>query len=434
MNAFRQDLTKWALHFIHDYNPVFVPGEQVAAYETFYGFPYHENREIDTRFDDWRIKDIEHFPSGYEPSAFEILLKILTDGHIRTTWAFRKGRPTIYGPRAAACFTEMPLYALIEYAKTRSIESVGPYAIAVPKEELFRAGARPVIYGLSGIHREQTSRDSENKGWPRKLESDCGISEKEQFRYVAMSHEPGRIIDWSHEREWRWVDHLDQCSCPGIPIWLADEPFSFSEVYVVVPSNTEVEPVLNLLRELYDTGQNDYFHQFCRRTLKATSVIALDQLEAGRSNQEMRSLRLEEVPSSSLNVFERPEASTELVEKVRAVLDEAKEAADHAALEFLSSAQRTQDGKHIADVAGWASLVIADSQSPLVSALQKLDSENDVSINTIAGIGYIVPEIGGLGWGNEQALSIAEEAVRAAKRVFENHFPEVFFRVRTRWD
>ena len=428
MNASRQDLTKWAMHFIHDDSPLSAPGEQVTAYDTFYGFPYHENKEIDTRFDDWRIKDIEHFHPGYEPSAFEILLKILTDGHIKTTWAFRKGRPTIYGPRAAACFTEMPLYALIEYAETRSSTSVGTYAIAVPKEELFRVGARPVIYGLSGNHREQAPRDSENKVWPRKLESDCGISEKEQFRYVAMSHEPGKIVDWSHEREWRWVDHLDQCSCPGLPIWLAEEPFSFSEVYIVVPSSTEVEPVLNLLRELYDTGQNDYFNQFCRRTLKATCVIALDQLEAGRNDQEMRSLRLEELPSSSLSVFELPEVSTELVEKVRAVLNEAKEAADHAALEFLSSAQRT------ADVAGWASLVITDSQSPLVSALQELDNENDVSINTIAGIGYIVPEIGGLGWGNEQALSIAEAAVNAAKRIFENHFPEVSFRVWTRWD
>ncbi len=434
MNASRQDLTKWAMHFIHDDSPLSAPGEQVTAYDTFYGFPYHENKEIDTRFDDWRIKDTEHFHSGYEPSAFEILLKILTDGHIKTTWAFRKGRPTIYGPRAAACFTEMPLYALIKYAENRSSTSVGMYAIAVPKEELFRAGARPVIYGLTGNHREQAPKGSENKGWPRKLESDCGISEKEQYRYVAMSHDPEKIVDWSHEREWRWADHSDQCSCPGLPIWLAEEPFSFSEVYIVVPSSTEVEPVLNLLRELYDTGQNDYCNQFCRKTLKATSVIALDQLKAGRSDQEMRSLRLEEVPSSSLNVFERPEAPAELVEKARAVLNKAKKAADQAALDFINSDQRTQDGKHIHDVTGWALLVITDSQSPLVSALQKLDSENDVPPNTTAGIGYRIPGIGGLGWKNYQALSIAEEAVCAAKRIFENHFPEVSFRVWTKWD
>ena len=434
MNTYRQDLTKWALHFIHDYNPEYAPDDQLKAYETHFGFPYHENREIDDRFDDWRIKDEEHFPVGYEPIAFKVLLKIISDGHIRTTWAFRKNLPTVYGPRAAACFTEMPLYALIDYARGRPSNAVGPYAIGIKKRELFQAGGRPVIYGLSGSHVEQVPIQATNKGWPRKLDFSCGIAESEQYRYVAMSKNPERPIDWSHEREWRWVDHKDQCSCPGLPIWLSDEQIFFSEVFVVVPKLAEAKPVLNLLRELYDAGQNDYFHSFCRKTLKATSVVALDQLDTDISDEEVKNVRLEDIPASRMQEFKQPEASPELVEKVRSVLVEAREAADNAASEFIKTAPRTRDGHHIADVAGRANLVVHDSQSPLVSALQKLDRDSGDRIHTFADIGYIVPGIGGLGWKGEQALSIAQEAVRAAKSVFEKHFPDVTLGIRTGWD
>ena len=433
MNASRQDLTKWALHFIHDYNPDYTPADQMIEDETHFGFPYHENREIDDRFDDWRIKDEEHFHSGYEPSAFEVLLKIIDDGHIRSTWAFRRNRPTVYGPRAATCFTEMPLYALVDYAKVRQTDAVGLYAIGVLKKELFQAGGRPVIYGLSGKH-VVSSRQSTDRGWPRKLAPSCGIAETEQYRYVAMSQDPQRPIDWSHEREWRWVDHKDQCSCPGLPIWLSNEPISFSAVLIVVPKSTEINRVLNLLKELHDAGQNDYFHPFQRTTLNATRVVALDQLRTDTADVEAKNLRLEDIPTSRLQDFKQPKASPELVEQVRAVLVEARKAADDAASEFLKTAPRTPDGRHIADVAGWAELVVYDSQSPVVSALQKLDKESGDRIHTIAGIGYLVPGVGGLGWKEEQALSIAEEAVHAAKSVFEKHFPDVSFGIWIRRD
>lgn len=368
--------------------------------------------------------------ADYPPDldALQVLLKIITDGHIRASWAFRNGRPTVYGPRAAVCFTEMPLYALVKYAKQRSNDSVRTYAVGILKRELFAAGGRPVIYGLSGKHVERKLKRPFNRGWPRYLAPACGIDDTEQFRYVAMSADPERLIDWSHEREWRWVDHEDQCSCPGLPIWLFEEPFSFSRVFVVVPDSTEAERVLDRLQELHDTGANDFDHLFCRRTLEATSVIALDRLDMDPPNSEGKPLRLEDVPAVQIQNFVRPTASLQLTEKARRVLAEAQLAADSAAQALLESARRTADD-HVADVAGWAHLVVRDARSPLVSALLKLRAGR-----VVPGTGCYVESIGGLGRRNDQALALAEAAVKAAMSVFEKHFPDNSFGIETRWD
>lgn len=424
----RHDLSEWALHFTHDYNSNAEPIDPIINFDLYEGFPYHENKELNDRFYPWRISD-DDFPIDPDPDALQVLLKIITDGHIRATWAFRKNRPTIYGPRAAVCFTEMPLYALIDYAKTRPKDAVGTYAIGVLKKELFKAGGRPVIYGLSGKHIEHRSSSAAGKGWPRKLDLSCGIAENEQYRYVAMSADSHRPIDWSHEREWRWVDHQDRFSCPGLPIWLAeDEPTLFSRVFVVVPNEAEVERVLDRLKELYDAEANDSDFLFSRQTLKATSVIALDQLETDPNNAGFRNLRIEDIPTASILDFKLPEATPELVEKVRSVLAEARTAADQAAAAHLESARRDISSQHVADVAGWAQLSVYDAQSSLVSALLELEEAYPVP-----GTGHYI-KIGGLGWSGDQALSLAEAAVKAAKSVFEEHFPNSSFGIETRLD
>ena len=423
MNARREDLSEWALHFVHDYNPEADPDDSMIDFDHYDGFPYHEDKKISDRFDSWRISD-EYYPIDPDPDALQVLLKIITDGHIRASWAFRNGRPTIYGPRAAVCFTEMPLYALVEYAKQRRKDSVRTYAVGVLKRELFATGGRPAIYGLSGKHMERRPNGTDYRGWPRYLAPSCGLAETEQFRYVAMSMDSQRPIDWSHEREWRWVDHEDRCSCPGLPIWLAEEPISFSRAFVVVPDEAGIERVIDRLQQLHDAGANDADFLFSKKTLEATSVVALDQLkdvDAGR-------VRLENIPANHIRSFDRPAVSPEFVEEVRTVLTKARTAADRAAAEHLKSAQRTKDG-YVADVAGWAHLIVYDSQSPVVSALLQL---GEAWPNP--GTGYYVNEIGGLGWKNEQALSLAEAAVEAAKSVFEQHFPDVSFGIHTRWD
>ena len=425
MKSTREDLTAWALHFIHDFSPSADPAYLTINHNHGDWFPYHENQAKNDRFESWKFSDntIEDFA----PNAIQVLLKIVTDGHIRATWAFRNNRPTIYGPRAAVCFTEMPLYALLNYAERRSDESVKNYAVGILKDELFAAGGRPVIYGLSGTHLEQESR-AELK-WPRKLAPSCGISEAEQYRYVAMSSDPKRPIDWSHEREWRWVDHEDRCSCPGLPVWLSEEPISFSRVFIVVPSRTEAEQVMNRLMLLQDTGESNFGELFCRETLRATSVIALDGLDSEIGEIDARHLRLEDIPASHILQFDRPQVPREFVEKVRDVLCEAQIAAKDAEKRCFESAPRAADGRRVGDVAGWAHLYIHDAQSPLVAALLKLQA-----VFPVAGSGYYFLNIGGLGGEKDSALCLAEAAVGAAKSVFEKHFPTASFTIETRWD
>ena len=84
---------------------------------------------------------------------------------------------TIYGPRAAVCFTEMPLFALEQYAEQRGKDSVEKYAVGVLKRELFAAGWRPVIYGLGGKHMERRPQGTNFGGWPRYLDPSCGLGE-----------------------------------------------------------------------------------------------------------------------------------------------------------------------------------------------------------------------------------------------------------------
>ena len=428
MTTPRQDMSEWALHFIHDYNPNAEPTDEEIDFDYYGAFPYHEDKDLNDRFDAWRISDY-YYPIDPDPDALQVLLKIITDGHVRLTWAFRNSRPTIYGPRSAVCFTEMPLYALLDYAKQRRNESVTSYAVGILKRELFAAGGRAVIYGLSTKHVEQNPSPSSKARWPRKLSSACGISEAEQYRYVAMSSDPNRPIDWSHEREWRWADHEDKCSCPGLPIWLSDEPISFSRVLLVVPQSADVERVLDRLKELHDAGANDLDHLFSRKTLEATSVLALEEIEADIADADIRRLRLEDVPVSCLQDFKRPKASPELIVRVRSVLAEAQRAADQAATAHFNTAPRAADGIHLADIAGWAHLYVYDAQSDLVSALLELREAYAVPAE-----GYIISSVGGLGWREHQELSLAEASVKGAKAVFERNFPNVTFGMRTRWD
>ena len=152
-------MTEWVLHFVHARDFRNEPEGWMVRFDEFGWYPYHEDKDINYRFSDWDIMDES---SLLEPDAapMGVLHKIVTDGHIRASWSFRNGKPTIYGPRAAVCFTEMPLYALVDYAKRRRGTAVDSYAIGLLKSELFRAGGRPVIYGLSGAHveRDITSR------------------------------------------------------------------------------------------------------------------------------------------------------------------------------------------------------------------------------------------------------------------------------------
>ncbi len=138
----RHDLTAWTMHFVHKRNMLNDPAYELNKGSDTPLFAFTTDREKNNRFDWWNMVEDSHALAADE-DAFGVLLKIIEDGHIRSGWSFRGSKPTIYGPRSATCLTEMPLYALLEYAKTRSPDDVGTYAICLLRDELFAAGGRP---------------------------------------------------------------------------------------------------------------------------------------------------------------------------------------------------------------------------------------------------------------------------------------------------
>ena len=421
-------MTDWVIHFIHDYNDAHEPDDTVINYEYYESYPYHEDKKLNDRFDCWRISD-DYFGLNSAPDARSVLRKIILDGHIRATWAFRNGRPTVYGPRAAVCFTEMPLTAWQAYSTARGSEAVGKYAIAILKSELYQAGGRPTVYGLSGQHKEMSRKKPLDRGWPRILHPTCGISEEEQYRYVALRMSKDRPIDWTHEREWRWADHENICSCPGLPLWLAEDAVSFSRVRIIVPRAQDRTVVLDLLKQLHDSGANDFDHLFCRRTLESTGVVCIEDLKATTEKWPVHEMRLEDIRESQVRGFARPAVPPQLLSKLRRTLRVAQREGDKAAAACRAGRQLSPDGRHVLDVAGWAQVWVHDSQSPLVAGLKEL-GEGYV----VPGKGYCISSLGGLGWEQDQALCLAEAKAETAKSVLEREFPDVSFGVTSKWD
>ncbi len=416
------------MHFVHKRNPENDPAYELNEGKSTPLFPFHENREKNARFDLWEMAESESALAPDE-DAFPVLMKILEDGHIRAGWSFRNGKPTIYGPRAACCFTEMPLYALVDYAKRRSSDAVGTYAIGLLRSELFAAGGRPALYGLSTPHREQAMASrgpAIMQRWPRKLHEDCGIPEHEQYRYVAMNLTGPHRIDWGHEREWRWVDGADTCSCPGLPVWLSEETQCFSEAILVVTSKREAERVLDKLKELFDAGEHDYGYSYDKSLLERTKVVSLEEISA-ISPDRLLTVRLDDLPASTIQTFKRPEVDAAFVEHVKYVLKEAHNFSEAAVKRFISKSAKDSRGL-ISDVCGFAHLMLASPQSSLATALIQLDEAT-----VIGGVGYWVSDFGSNCQG-QQALIVAETEVNSAIGIMMEYFPELSFYCQTRWD
>ena len=174
-NRQRLDLTEWVIHFVHDRKPEanleglyedyllfsddmdennISSSKQCLDEDAFRYLDYYDSEGNGHNMLDEFIEN--EFPIDEDASAFRVLKKILHDGFIHSSWSIRNGIPSVYGPNSAVCFTEMPLYALVDYARVRGEKSgyVGNYGLAFRRNELYAAGARPVIYGLSGEFKE----------------------------------------------------------------------------------------------------------------------------------------------------------------------------------------------------------------------------------------------------------------------------------------
>ena len=123
--------------------------------------------------------------------SIDVLLKILKEKKLSGSTT-KSG--FIVGNRRAVCFQDTPIISLCQNVyyeqKLRHSKKVTktrylPTGLAFPKGYAFRKGARPVIYDKT----EDAKKYLPDDQWWRIVNFDLG--------------ESGKIIDWTHEREWR---------------------------------------------------------------------------------------------------------------------------------------------------------------------------------------------------------------------------------------
>lgn len=372
----RNDLTNWIIHFIHRRNPENDPLEffcdfEEKGYQTFPDSFTYKGEPI------FKTEKYEEDDYGLAPDAYAIgvLKKILHDGIIKTGWSFRNGNPTIYGPKSAACFTEMPLYALIEYSKNRNNENyIEPYGIAFLKEELFDAGARPVIYGLSGKHKESKDGDANFKIGLRTLSEACGIGLREMYRYVYTNISTTKRIDWTHEREWRWADIDERFKWfSGIPFIAKNEEFNFSKIIVFVKTTEEVENIIEHLQNLYHSKTTNFDREYDLKVLANTYVFAIEEL--ANLDKDITTINLDDLPLNAIPKVPKITVSDETKEKV-------KKAISNASQIYYENAEK--DFKKMGDVGpcGWLNIVTYVANSEITQTLI------DLGIASSYGKGY----------------------------------------------
>ena len=359
----RSDLTNWIIHFVHRRNPENDPLEFSYDFDEmeYQPFPDSFTYEGKPLFKTEKYQEDDY---GLEPDAYAIgvLKKILHDGIIKTGWSFRNGNPTIYGPKSAACFTEMPLYALIEYSKNRNDENyIEPYGIAFMKEELFDAGARPVIYGLSGTHKEAKKGDDFYQIGLRTLAKETGIGLREMYRYVYTNISTTKRIDWTHEREWRWADLDEKFEWfSGLPFIAQNKEFNFSKIVVFVKTTEEVENVIEHLQHLYHSKTTNFSREYDLEVIANTYVLAIDEL--AKLNKDIKTVNLDDLPLNSIPKIEQIVVSKDTKEKVKIAISDATK---------IYMEQADKDFKKLGDggPCGWLNIVTYVSNSEITQAL-----------------------------------------------------------------
>ena len=278
----RLDLTDYLTHFIH--KPLRQDGAMPLCYDK-------DNHPI---FAQQKLLLDSQYQMRLQ-SSFEVLLKILHDGIIRPGWSHRGDSPTIYGKRSAVCFTEMPLYALAKYAIDRGEEcKVDQYGIALNRYQLFRYGARPVIYGISDHSFGGVNEIVTQAGY-RLLDESTHVSLREQYRFVRteLSETDPYGFDWMHEREWRWPLPIDENECPRYPEVPGIPIYGFKDCCVLVKTREEQQSVIKLLRSFIDDP--NWSFKGSKGNLSRWKIIAFDDIKENGYMSTYKPLRIEDL-------------------------------------------------------------------------------------------------------------------------------------------
>lgn len=192
-------------------------------------------------------------------SAMFLLRCAIRSGDLWATWSTRGGVRTIYGPKPAVCFTDMPTAAFLETAKQRQAagEKISSIALTFPKNKMFELGARPVIYSLSdrSIPMPKGDKESGERTFPPDV-----LPIREQYRYVTYSPVGDYRVEWTHEREWRWplevtIPFGDEATTGfGPNETMQMYRLGIKSIGVIVNSRVEADRVIHDVLRLVDCG------------------------------------------------------------------------------------------------------------------------------------------------------------------------------------
>lgn len=186
--------------------------------------------------------------------SLDSLIEILREGYIRASLSemgniySTKVKPTIRGPRPAVCFTEQPLWALIDTVNATGGRWSG-YGVAFHKVPLYRWGARPVWYvplcdlgsEVGKAHKNyKEGRRIHGGNIPLDLQYRC-VPYEPDYSYTHMQQ-----IDFSWEREWRFVSKTDK-----LPLIVGG---SKSPLVIIVREDKDTSEVRTIVNGLADDG------------------------------------------------------------------------------------------------------------------------------------------------------------------------------------
>jgi hypothetical protein len=177
-------------------------GDQRVNYTREQWVRRHHNRSDISIYLTHLTKGIE----GTDSNSIDVLIRILNERKLNGS---SKASGFISGSNPAVCFQEAPLQGVCqnlmhEMTYREQLGGKKRYSgngLTFQKSYVYNKGGRPVIYEKS----EEAKRFLSREEWWRIVSYDIG--------------DDYRIIDWSHEREWRHKGHME---------------FELSEAYVLL--------------------------------------------------------------------------------------------------------------------------------------------------------------------------------------------------------
>lgn len=402
----RTDVTEWLIHFVRDRDP----DNDFLGDEDEYYYLVGGHLEPDAQ-------------------AFAVLKTIVSIGGLKPGYSFRSGKTTIYGGNPAICFTEMPIYNFAKYTQERGDpKRCTPLGICLPKMELYQAGGRPVIYGLS----QEEIKVKEDSRYVRVVDEST-LTRLEQYRFVAF--DPTRVpysLDWTHEREWRWIandthDHKLFMHdyegvgdfVPGLPLFRGKSNGGFfSRVGLIVWNDEQGTELGDIILRCWDAGHNNYDEPYSDSV--SVFIIVLERvIQEVEARYNLRAQRIEDLPASSFFNIVRQKASQETIDKVRKAIEGARIASKEAAATFLEKAPKDESG-HMLDACGYAWVITYDSPTDITQALLELQMAKPM-----AGEYYVIEAIGEMEV--RQGITYNEMAAKTAADFLTKELNQKFY-------